>query len=48
MKDILDSQELRQGLIKNDSLVLLDYSMDPTAASFQELYVKTAALPPQR
>jgi glycosyltransferase involved in cell wall biosynthesis len=44
MKDILDSQELRQSLIDKGSLVLLDYSMDRTAASFQELYVKTAAL----
>jgi glycosyltransferase involved in cell wall biosynthesis len=44
MKDILDSLELRQGLIDKSSLVLRDYSMGKTVASFQELYVKIAAL----
>jgi glycosyltransferase involved in cell wall biosynthesis len=44
MKDILNPSELRQNLIDKGSLALSRYSMAQTAANFQDLYFRTAAL----
>lgn len=45
MKTILDRPELRQDLINKGTLVLSQYSFRDTAAKFQALYKRTAALP---
>jgi glycosyltransferase involved in cell wall biosynthesis len=47
MMAILDKPELRRDLIGRGTLVLSQYSFRNTAASFQALYDKTAALPSQ-
>jgi glycosyltransferase involved in cell wall biosynthesis len=43
MKAILDKPELRRDLIGKGDVVLKQFSFKKTAASFQELYAKTAA-----
>jgi glycosyltransferase involved in cell wall biosynthesis len=47
MKTILDAPELRQELIEKGTLVLSQYSIKDTAASFQVMYAKTASLFPR-
>jgi len=47
MQTILDVPEVRQELISKGTLVLSHYSINDTAASFQVLYEKTAALSSQ-
>jgi glycosyltransferase involved in cell wall biosynthesis len=44
MRTILDKPELRQDLIRKGTLQLSHYSINNTAAKFQELYARTAAL----
>ena len=47
MKTILDKPELRRDLITKGTQVLSQYSINDMAASFQNLYERTAALSPQ-
>jgi glycosyltransferase involved in cell wall biosynthesis len=44
MRLILNKPELQQDLIRKGKLVLSQYSIKDTAASFQQIYAKTAAL----
>jgi glycosyltransferase involved in cell wall biosynthesis len=44
MKKILDTPELREELIQKGTLVLSQYSIADTVASFQALYERTSAL----
>jgi len=47
MYTILDKPELRQELVKKGNQLLFQYSMNKTAANFQTLYARTAALTSQ-
>jgi glycosyltransferase involved in cell wall biosynthesis len=47
MKAILDAPELREELIRKGSLVLSQHTIDDTAAEFQALYERIAALSSQ-
>jgi glycosyltransferase involved in cell wall biosynthesis len=44
MKTIMDRPEVRHDLINNGTRILSEYSFRDTAAAFQALYEKTAAL----
>jgi glycosyltransferase involved in cell wall biosynthesis len=47
MKTVLDNLEVRQDLISRGTIVLSQYSFSDTAAKFQALYSRTAALSSQ-
>jgi glycosyltransferase involved in cell wall biosynthesis len=47
MMTVINAPEVRRDLIRKGTLVLSQYSIDKTAAMFQALYERTAALPRQ-